>query len=404
MANPEHLKILKQGVGIWNKWREVNPHLKPDLSGADLTKTGFTGISGTNLSGADLRETCGYGLLIHGTNFSDADLRKAYFQDCKFFKANFRNANLSESRFWECGFPNANFEYANLKKANLYMSVLGANFHGADMRDADLSCCLLIHAVLKEANITGVHLWGTVRDFWKIKDVKCDYVYWDGPAKQRCPKERDFEQGEFEQLYMALPTIEYIFENWMLPIDLLIMNRVVKAIQEKHPEFDIKTDSINSRGLTPSIKFTVRREEHKEPALVKVSEEYQIKHAQLEGKIEEINRHIRNLIDRPNTINIINAPQAKYLAIDGSTLNVQETSNYYAFELHKAIEQEPEESESFAKVAKKTALDIIGGVMKEIAKGQVKEAAKQIIELGKDLGPLFLKMAPAAYMFFKSML
>jgi hypothetical protein len=65
------------------------------------------------------------------------------------------------------------------------------------------------------------------------------------------------------------------------------------------------------------------------------------------------------------------------------------------------LPEEPEKSENFATVAKKTALDIIGGAIKDIAKGQVKEAAKQIIELGKDLGPVIAKTA--AYVFFSSM-
>jgi hypothetical protein len=34
MINPEHLAILKQGVEIWNKWREENPDIMPDLSWA----------------------------------------------------------------------------------------------------------------------------------------------------------------------------------------------------------------------------------------------------------------------------------------------------------------------------------------------------------------------------------
>ena len=51
---------------------------------------------------------------------------------------------------------------------------------------------------------------------------------------------------------------------------------------------------------------------------------------------------------------------------------------------------EPEYSPIFAKVAKKTALDIIGSALKDVAKGQVKEAAKQIYELGKDLGPVIV--------------
>jgi hypothetical protein len=36
MANPEHLKILQQGVAVWNAWREGNPEIILDLSGANL--------------------------------------------------------------------------------------------------------------------------------------------------------------------------------------------------------------------------------------------------------------------------------------------------------------------------------------------------------------------------------
>ena len=48
MANEEHLKILKQGVKRWNKWRLENAKnaIRPDLIRADL--------SSAYLSGADL--------------------------------------------------------------------------------------------------------------------------------------------------------------------------------------------------------------------------------------------------------------------------------------------------------------------------------------------------------------
>ena len=36
MANKEHLRILKQGVDAWNKWRHWNQEVEPDLSGANL--------------------------------------------------------------------------------------------------------------------------------------------------------------------------------------------------------------------------------------------------------------------------------------------------------------------------------------------------------------------------------
>ena len=35
-ANQEHLDILKQGVDEWNKWRDENSEIRPDLSGADF--------------------------------------------------------------------------------------------------------------------------------------------------------------------------------------------------------------------------------------------------------------------------------------------------------------------------------------------------------------------------------
>jgi hypothetical protein len=36
MANRQHLALIRQGVDVWNKWREENPTLTPDLRGADL--------------------------------------------------------------------------------------------------------------------------------------------------------------------------------------------------------------------------------------------------------------------------------------------------------------------------------------------------------------------------------
>ena len=35
MAYAEHLEILERGVEEWNKWREENPDIKPDLRNAN---------------------------------------------------------------------------------------------------------------------------------------------------------------------------------------------------------------------------------------------------------------------------------------------------------------------------------------------------------------------------------
>ena len=177
------------------------------------------------------------------------------------------------------------------------------------------------------------------------------------------------------------------------------MDRVVQAIREKRPEFDIKIDSINARGLAPSIKFTVQQEEHKGPALQEVRRGYEAKIAQLEAERDRYYRLVSRALDAPREAKLTIVESGAMAALDGSTINIEHMN--YALELQKAIAAEPEDSESFAKLAKKTALDIIGGGIKDIAKGQVKEAANQIIQLGKDLGPIVARTA--AYGFFANL-
>ena len=48
MAKPEHLDKLKEGVEVWNEWRDDNPGIAPALWGADLEES--------DLRGADLKK------------------------------------------------------------------------------------------------------------------------------------------------------------------------------------------------------------------------------------------------------------------------------------------------------------------------------------------------------------
>ena len=52
VADKEQLAILKQGVDVWNKWREENPYVVTNLSGAKLNDAD---LNNADLQGADLQ-------------------------------------------------------------------------------------------------------------------------------------------------------------------------------------------------------------------------------------------------------------------------------------------------------------------------------------------------------------
>jgi hypothetical protein len=134
MANQEHLKILKQGVEAWNKWRKKNPKIKPELraadligtklSGADLSRASLSGasLSGANLSGADLTEAYLGGANLYSASLSraslkGADLSGAYLNDAKLSRADLFGAKLSRTDFSRAKLLETHFAKTNLINA-----------------------------------------------------------------------------------------------------------------------------------------------------------------------------------------------------------------------------------------------------------------------------------------------
>jgi len=104
MANQEHLRLIRLSVIGWNLWRKDNPDAIPDFRNADL--------SGSMLSGANLR----------GAQFQNANLHAAGMM-----QADLRGADLSNANCSEADFIAANLEGANLTGSNLFE----ADFTGA---------------------------------------------------------------------------------------------------------------------------------------------------------------------------------------------------------------------------------------------------------------------------------
>jgi len=138
MANEEHLKILKQGVEAWNKWREENPKVIPDLANA-------------NLSNADLSDAILADADLSNANLTEADLTEADLTEADLSNADLTDANLTGAHLFDTDLFRANLVRANLSDADL----LGANLSGADLTDANL-----IRVGLTAANLTGANLSG----------------------------------------------------------------------------------------------------------------------------------------------------------------------------------------------------------------------------------------------------
>jgi hypothetical protein len=124
MANEEHLRILKEGVAVWNEWQQETRIFRPDLSNANLRR-------------ADL---------------SRANLRRADLSDANLVFANLSRANLSDAILIRANLSGANLSGADLNDASLF----AADLSDAYLRDADLR-----GALLKYANLTSAHLDNT---------------------------------------------------------------------------------------------------------------------------------------------------------------------------------------------------------------------------------------------------
>jgi uncharacterized protein YjbI with pentapeptide repeats len=220
MANQEHLDILKQGVEVWNKWREEtqnteeevahivsiisnSEYARPekfrllskalvkeadlsevDLSGKDFSEINFTSA---NLSKSNLRNTTFNRARLMYANLYKSDLEEASFSLAELGKSNLSNANLrgasfttatligsdlSRANLQEASFLDAHLDKADLRGANLrWADLSGAIFHdanlsGANLREANLELASFVGTNLKGANLTGCLIHGA--SVWNV--------------------------------------------------------------------------------------------------------------------------------------------------------------------------------------------------------------------------------------------
>jgi uncharacterized protein YjbI with pentapeptide repeats len=156
MADNELLALLKQGVGVWNGWKQQNEDVIPNLTGANLSRANLGGadLEGADLEGADLEGADLEGADLHGADLEGADLSGANLNRANFSRANLEGADLHGANLGEADLHGANLNRADLEGANLE----GADLHGAHLLGADLNGTHLDGANLSRANLRGADL------------------------------------------------------------------------------------------------------------------------------------------------------------------------------------------------------------------------------------------------------
>lgn len=182
MANEEQLAILKQGIDVWNEWRQSNHEeiylVEADLSAADLRGADLKGayLMGANLRNANLQEADLTEAHLWRTNLQEANLQsaclsRADLHDAKLYEAklcrtDFRKASLNEAGMGKANLYEANLEEADVSNAYLQAAYLRkanlreANLSGADLTGADLVGAFLRDAILAQANLSDSNLYG----------------------------------------------------------------------------------------------------------------------------------------------------------------------------------------------------------------------------------------------------
>ena len=149
MANPKHLKILKQGVEVWNGWRENNP----DKYTLDLTDVDLRGAR------SHFRDGSGMGWIDEGYpdhSLVGAKLQGADFRHVWLVAANFHGAKLQGADFRNASLLGANLGYADLTRADLE----GVSLQGANLTGTALTGARLVNATLYNTSFIGAQLDG----------------------------------------------------------------------------------------------------------------------------------------------------------------------------------------------------------------------------------------------------
>lgn len=163
MANEQHLNVLNEGVNAWNRWREQNPDIRPNLRRANLANRDLTGadlsngdlddaqLTSVNLTRANLNRAD-----LHGANLGPTPLKRG---ESSLTLTNLTDATLVEARLIGATLVYTKFIRADLTGAQLWdTNAFAADFFDATLVGAEITEARLHYTRFLEANLTDAYL------------------------------------------------------------------------------------------------------------------------------------------------------------------------------------------------------------------------------------------------------
>jgi uncharacterized protein YjbI with pentapeptide repeats len=278
MAISEHLEIFERGNYAWNTWRDANPGIKPDLSGASLS---YHKIICPDHTGSNFRDTIFHRCEIMGhdkdypketplfnnTDFTNADFRDASFLHVSMNNAVFDKAYLTNARFYDVIMKGSNFNKTHFTNARLTRvsleetTIEGCDLTGAILREVNLSKAALLRTSLTatslistdirgasiiDCHVYGVSTWDTIIDDSTVMiDLSIAKNFW---SKNQIRVD-NLELAQFMYLLLNNEKIRYIIDTITSKV-VLILGRFTEPRKQV---LDSIRNELRNSGYTPIL-------------------------------------------------------------------------------------------------------------------------------------------------------
>lgn len=271
MANPQHVDLLRQGVGPWNSYRYGRSDFVPDLRGADLRGLDLLGVdmreadlTAANLSGIMLNRACFTKATLTGADLSESAVNYAYLfsadlesakmtrisaRDSNFRGSSLKGASLADASFVSADLAQVDFQGARLERTNFtFANLTKANFSQAQLQGAVLDSAILVGTDLTGADLTGASVHG-ISAWDLILDRTTQSALIITPKGQPLISIDNIEVAQFVYLLLNSPKIRDVIDT-IAKKAVLILGRFTA---ERKPTLDAIRDALRGLDYLPVL-------------------------------------------------------------------------------------------------------------------------------------------------------